>query len=51
MDNVESRNFFPYRDLNSEPVVVQPVASRYTGINTLRNWNMYTINKQTNSMV
>jgi hypothetical protein len=30
LDNVEKRKFLPYRDPNSDPSVVQPVASRYT---------------------
>jgi hypothetical protein len=28
---MEKRKFLPYRDSNSDPSVVQPVASRYTG--------------------
>jgi hypothetical protein len=30
LDDVEKRKFYPHRDLNSDPSVVQPVASRYT---------------------
>jgi hypothetical protein len=30
MDDMEKRKFLPYRDSNSDPLVVQPVASRYT---------------------
>jgi hypothetical protein len=30
LDNVEKRKIWPYRDLNSDPSVVQLVASRYT---------------------
>jgi hypothetical protein len=30
LDNVKKRNFLPYRDSNSNPSFVQPVASRYT---------------------
>jgi hypothetical protein len=29
LDDVEKRKFLPYRDSNSDPSVVQPVASRY----------------------
>jgi hypothetical protein len=29
LDDVEKRNFLPHRDSNSDPSVVQPVASRY----------------------
>jgi hypothetical protein len=31
LDDVEKRNSWPYRDSNSDPSVVKPVASRYTG--------------------
>jgi hypothetical protein len=41
MDNVENRNIFPYRDLNSHPGAVQPAASRYIGINTLRTYRVF----------
>jgi hypothetical protein len=30
LNDVEMRKILPYRDLNSDPSVVQPVASRYT---------------------
>jgi hypothetical protein len=30
LDDVEKKKFLPYRDSNSDPSVVQPVASRYT---------------------
>jgi hypothetical protein len=30
LDDLEKRNSWPYRDSNSDPSVVQPVASRYT---------------------
>jgi hypothetical protein len=30
LDDVEKKNSCPYRDMNSDPSVVQPVASRYT---------------------
>jgi hypothetical protein len=30
MDDVEKREFLTLRDSNSDPLVVQPVASRYT---------------------
>jgi hypothetical protein len=30
LDDVEKRNSRPYRDSNSDPSAVQPVASRYT---------------------
>jgi hypothetical protein len=30
LDDVEKRKFLPYRDSNSDPSVIQPVASRYT---------------------
>jgi hypothetical protein len=29
LDDVEKRKFLPYRDSNSDPSVVQPVASPY----------------------
>jgi hypothetical protein len=31
LDDVEKRKFLTYPDSNSDPSVVQPVASRYTG--------------------
>jgi hypothetical protein len=30
LDDVEKRKFLTYRDSNSDPSAVQPVASRYT---------------------
>jgi hypothetical protein len=30
LDDVEKRKILPYRDSNSDPSAVQPVASRYT---------------------
>jgi hypothetical protein len=35
LDAVEKRKFLPYRDSNSDPSVIQPVASRYTDCATL----------------
>jgi hypothetical protein len=30
LDDVEKRQFLPYRDSNSDPSFIQPLASRYT---------------------
>jgi hypothetical protein len=32
LDDVKKRNSWPYRDSNSDPSVVQPIASRYTEV-------------------
>jgi hypothetical protein len=41
LDDVERENSWPYRDLNSDPSAIQPVASSYTdcAIPTVVNWN------------
>jgi hypothetical protein len=31
LDGVERGKYYPYRDSNSDPMAVQPVASRYPG--------------------
>jgi hypothetical protein len=50
LDNVEKRNSWPHRDTNSDPSVVQPVASRYTDYAILastHNINNTIINNKT----
>jgi hypothetical protein len=39
LDDTRSEDYLPYRNSNSYPSVIQPVASRYTYLTTAALWN------------